>query len=32
MATFDTSKELVATLKYYYEKKSSRNHVEMFVF
>ena len=32
MATFTISKELLVTLKYYYEKKNStksRNHVEI---
>ena len=29
MATFSISEELVVTLKYYYEKKRSRNHIEM---
>ena len=35
MATFNISKELVVTLKYFYEKSISvvsRNHVEMFAF
>ena len=32
MATFSISEELVVTLKYYYEKKRSRNHIEMFFF
>ena len=34
VATFDVSKELVATLKYYFEKQKrfSRNHVKMFAF